>query len=620
MKNLHIILGLFFASITFGNISPYLQTPSPTSIYICWKTDNGTASRVKYGTTTSLGEVADGDYESIASQYIWHSVKLTDLNPNTVYYYRYVIEDGESEIFKFKTLPTIEANNGHIRFAVYGDNRTYPEDHSRVINAMKDKFIELYGEGFESEIDFVINAGDIVTDGRNLSEYQIEYFEPITPLSGKIPFMVCIGNHEKESNYYYQFMKYEDCGGFQGERYYQFRIGPAVFISLNSNSNFRTNIQIEWLNSILSEAQNEKTVEWIFSFCHHCGHTEHNTRLNTDYVQNRILPTLANYSKAEFLIYGHSHCYARGTLLEGNLRLMCSGGGGGPLSRWGDHSYQRDYQEIQKSFGHYNFSIIDLDLKNHSYSCETYSLGHDDLPLNNVLIDSFYRNHRDTIPPTIPIAITVNDSVDLPYSLEASEFSGQHSIMSSHFQVTNIAANYSSPVIDVNRDYENLLGETDPPDYNIVDLNEGIELTKLPLSRENINIVGTYYWRVRYRDRNLLWSNWSEEESITVRSIEDDPLSIDNISAIPDKFKLSNAYPNPFNSVTTIKYSLSKESFVQITIYDLKGRKITELVNRSLAVGEYKVSWNAKDHASGIYFVIMNSSNLTSTRKILLLK
>ena len=82
MKNLHFILGLFFASITFGNISPYLQTPSPTSIYICWKTDNGTESRVKYGTTTSLGEVADGDYESIASQYIWHIVKLTNLNPN----------------------------------------------------------------------------------------------------------------------------------------------------------------------------------------------------------------------------------------------------------------------------------------------------------------------------------------------------------------------------------------------------------------------------------------------------------------------------------------------------------------------------------------------------------
>lgn len=91
-------------------------------------------------------------------------------------------------------------------------------------------------------------------------------------------------------------------------------------------------------------------------------------------------------------------------------------------------------------------------------------------------------------------------------------------------------------------------------------------------------------------------------------------------------YKLEQNFPNPFNPETTIKYSVSRKSFVQIKVYDISGKLINSLVAKELSAGSYSSVWNGKDItgnnvSSGIYFYNMTIDGSKSvSRKMLLIK
>jgi photosystem II stability/assembly factor-like uncharacterized protein len=95
---------------------------------------------------------------------------------------------------------------------------------------------------------------------------------------------------------------------------------------------------------------------------------------------------------------------------------------------------------------------------------------------------------------------------------------------------------------------------------------------------------------------------------------------------IPDQVTLAQNYPNPFNPTTTIKYSIPVEANVTLAVYNSLGEKVSELVNAVQAPGNYQVTWNAKDYASGIYFYALEVSDMqnhnlfNNSRKIVLVK
>jgi hypothetical protein len=97
---------------------------------------------------------------------------------------------------------------------------------------------------------------------------------------------------------------------------------------------------------------------------------------------------------------------------------------------------------------------------------------------------------------------------------------------------------------------------------------------------------------------------------------------------VPSRFKLYDAFPNPFNPVTSIRYDLPEASEVSIVIYDMLGRELAQLVNEHKPAGEYSVVWNASQVSSGLYFcrfIAHNNSSGTGasfirTSKLLLLK
>ena len=92
------------------------------------------------------------------------------------------------------------------------------------------------------------------------------------------------------------------------------------------------------------------------------------------------------------------------------------------------------------------------------------------------------------------------------------------------------------------------------------------------------------------------------------------------VKSVPEEFGLDEAYPNPFNPVTTISFKLPIDSQVSVQVYNLQGRLIQSLVDQNLQAGYHSVMWNADAHSSGMYFVKMIAGDQVSTQKLLLVK
>ncbi len=124
-----------------------------------------------------------------------------------------------------------------------------------------------------------------------------------------------------------------------------------------------------------------------------------------------------------------------------------------------------------------------------------------------------------------------------------------------------------------------------------------------------------YWWRVKFFN-SLGESPWSAVFKFKTKITGINQITSD----IPKYFKLYDNYPNPFNPVTKINFDLPKRDFVNLTVYDITGRKIVELVNQLFSAGSYEVSWNGSNNASGIYFYRILTENFSSTKRMVLIK
>lgn len=89
---------------------------------------------------------------------------------------------------------------------------------------------------------------------------------------------------------------------------------------------------------------------------------------------------------------------------------------------------------------------------------------------------------------------------------------------------------------------------------------------------------------------------------------------------LPSAFKLSQNYPNPFNPVSKINYSLPRNAYVSIRIYDAAGRFVTSVADRFEAAGEHFAVFNGNTLASGVYFYVLQAGEFTESKKMVLIK
>ena len=98
-----------------------------------------------------------------------------------------------------------------------------------------------------------------------------------------------------------------------------------------------------------------------------------------------------------------------------------------------------------------------------------------------------------------------------------------------------------------------------------------------------------------------------------------------NNQNIPDKFELSQNFPNPFNPSTKIKFEIPdserNNSFdTELIVYDMLGREVSVLVNTSLKAGKYEAVWNAANMPSGVYLYTLSAGEYRETKRMILLK
>ena len=94
---------------------------------------------------------------------------------------------------------------------------------------------------------------------------------------------------------------------------------------------------------------------------------------------------------------------------------------------------------------------------------------------------------------------------------------------------------------------------------------------------------------------------------------------------LPITYNLYNAYPNPFNPLTTLQYDLPEDAVVNITIYDMMGRVVNTLINGSQTAGYKTTQWNATNDrnepvSAGLYLYTIQAGQFTETKKMVLLK
>lgn len=147
-----------------------------------------------------------------------------------------------------------------------------------------------------------------------------------------------------------------------------------------------------------------------------------------------------------------------------------------------------------------------------------------------------------------------------------------------------------------------------------------------PAFWEHPAVEGITLWGWRpglwMEDAELVRANGEERPALVwLREyLADQRTSVEEEPGVPTRFSLSANYPNPFNPATQIKYTISEPADVTLKVYDVLGRTVATLVHSHQAAGEYTVTFDAGNLASGMYLYRIEAGSFVQTRQMMLLK
>jgi len=302
------------SKIAFG---PYIQQMSTKDATICWSTLEGrsTIKDQKGRTDTIRG-------------YKQHTIHLANLVPDTKYSYD-VLNDGSEEGKGFLT--TYPDKVIPFNFVAIGDSRSRHDIHDRIVKKIMEK-----------NPRFVVNSGDLVGNGRAISDWEA-FFKVNKEFMKNTPYYPVLGNHEKDSPYYYDFFDLPN-----NERYYYFTVGDALFIILDSEG-LRTTIpayvseseedkywydsaidyhktQKEWLENVLN-INNE--AGFIFVFQHLPLYSVKKSRVEESKMAREFWGDIFARHGVQVFLNGHDHHYHHA--IDNGVHFITAAGAGAPL-------------------------------------------------------------------------------------------------------------------------------------------------------------------------------------------------------------------------------------------------------------------------------------------------
>lgn len=340
-------------------VAPYLQYATQKSITVMWETGEAGTSVVKYG-VGSLTKTAEGKKDVTM-----HEVTLTDLEPGESYVYEVQSQVGEvlvrSPLLTFQ--PAVGEDQAY-SFVLIGDTQRNPTITQKIATL-----------AWQRRPNFVVHLGDVVDSGPDKKQWVGDLLGPCRELFGRVPVYPCIGNHERNHAFYYQYFSLP-----APEYYYRFRYGNAEFFSLDTNKKVGPDSeQYKWLDGALAKS----TAKWKFVFHHHpaftsdsddYGNTFKGVKSKLGDLNVRNLVALYEKHNVDMVFNGHIHVYERTWPIRAGkvdrhkgVLYVTSGGGGGkledfsPIPTWFKAQCRVDYHYCYVTVhgGKLSFKVFD---------------------------------------------------------------------------------------------------------------------------------------------------------------------------------------------------------------------------------------------------------------------
>ncbi len=501
-------------------VQPYLQDASPHSIKILWETSVGEESVVEWGLSPKLGKKKEGiSYDVNFSESRIHEVKIDGLKRFTEYYYRVRTGNMASDIFQFKT-PPFASDNESFKIVAMSDmqyDHNHPDKFSEIVNDGVLAYLEKeYKGNLPNNLAMVLIPGDLVENGAKYFQWKEHFFNPAEKLFAHVPVYPVLGNHERNSVFYFKYFSLPENGTpAYAEHWWYKDYGNTRIIGLNSNDGYKdSRDQKNWLETLLGETAKEDKIDFVFAQLHHPHKSElwiPGERDFTGEVVKELEKFTTETGKPSIHFFGHTHGYSRGQSKDHKHLWINVASAGGAIDNWGEFE-GRDYEEFSVTQDEYGFVMVEVDgnRDDPKFTIRRISRGNQDRFRANELRDSItiWKKERK---PDAPKALAPRDeTVEITGALLRangfnSTFKGAFHA-ASHWQVAT-SSDFSKPVFDSWKQYENW--------YYLEDRQKDDDLTDEKTNRLKPN--ATYFWRVRYRDQNLNWSDWSETATFNTK-------------------------------------------------------------------------------------------------------
>jgi acid phosphatase type 7 len=296
---------------------PYLQTPTPTSVIIRWQSGTGVAANVHYG--TSVSSLTDKTQESKTKR-IYHEVKLTDLIPNTKYFYAVDGSTKGTEEQYFITAPPTGSSVPVRILAISDFGQSNSRDNERRLETVA-QWKSFNNNSYHAS--FVLSMGDQTEDDA-IYQLQHNFFNQLENVLRSSPLYTTVGNHDEHDSLYnysrtFTLPTKAEAGGISSGRveYYSFDYANIHVVSLCTelHDTAERKAQTEWLKKDL---ENNKQ-EWLIACMHQPFHSGgYHPSDEVEYGQPQRsdwLPILEDHG-VDLVLQGHNHVYERSYLLD----------------------------------------------------------------------------------------------------------------------------------------------------------------------------------------------------------------------------------------------------------------------------------------------------------------
>ncbi|KAF0976144.1 hypothetical protein FDP41_004819 [Naegleria fowleri] len=252
-------------------------------------------------------------------------------------------------------IPSIEPS---FQFLVYGDMDIYGDGQ---------KTIQSILQHHRDSTRFIIHVGDIPYVWNSEHEYKWErWFDMIEPITKKIPYVVCNGNHENASNFTsYKSRFTNSTRSLQSSAttfsnlYYSFDYGPIHFIAISSEHDFK--LQTLWMERDLSKVDRNKTPFVIF-YTHRPMYSSNENHGSYEPLRTQVEFILRKYN-IDLALYGHVHAYERTCLMRENFQCVHhSDGNNTNQQQQQHHKYYFNQEQMSKGTIHIHVGTAGFEL------------------------------------------------------------------------------------------------------------------------------------------------------------------------------------------------------------------------------------------------------------------